>query len=408
MDISVQGLVLTEEHQAAAETAHRFAIDVMRPAGVLLDKISNPVEVISKDSKIWEVYKKHRELGFHLGAIPKEMGGLKEDVDPLTSILVLEQLGYGDAGLAISFGVSMMPFIIGSLFPGPEINTLVQDFCKDTEIEMIGCWAFTEPDHGSDWILGAQPGFEKPLLAPSVRATRKGGDYILQGQKSAFISNGTIATHGVIHVSLDTSRGMTGTGIAFMPLNLPGISRGKPLDKLGLRSYNQGEIIFDDVKIPKWMMIVTDPELSLSISQVLFVAANGGLGLLFVGLAQAAFDEALSYAKSRIQGGKHLIEHQAIKLKLFDMFTMVESARTYVRQVALQNEMQPPGSVKHTLSSKILATETAFNVASSAVQIHGGYGMSREFLIEKLFRDARVGMLGEENNSLALLGASSL
>jgi alkylation response protein AidB-like acyl-CoA dehydrogenase len=127
-----------------------------------------------------------------------------------------------------------------------------------------------------------------------------------------------------------------------------------------------------------------------------------------VGLAQAALDEALKYAKTRKQGGRPLIEHQSIKLKLFNMFTMVESARAYARQVALESAMQPPGSAKHSLSAKILATETAYHVASEAIQIHGGYGMSREFFIEKLFRDARVGMLGEENNSLALLGASYL
>jgi alkylation response protein AidB-like acyl-CoA dehydrogenase len=201
---------------------------------------------------------------------------------------------------------------------------------------------------------------------------------------------------------------MKGTGIAFMPLDLPGISRGRPLDKIGLRSYSQGEIIFEEVRIPEWMMLVPDPELASNISQVLFAAANGGLSLIFSGLAQAAFEEALKYAKARIQGGRPIVEHQSINLRLFDMFTMVESSRTYARQVALQNAMEPPGSAMHSLSAKILATETAFKVASTAIQIHGGYGMSREYLIEKLFRDARVGMLGEENNSLALLGGSFL
>ena len=408
MDIAALGLTITEEQRAAAEMAHSLSLEVIRPAGVKLDKMPDPTGVIHQESILWEVYRKHRELGFHRGAIPKAMGGMQEDVDPLTEILVQEQLGYGDAGLAMSFGVSMMPFIIASLFPNPEIEVFVREYCDDSEGKMVGCWAFTEPDHGSDWILGAQAGFDQPQYAPSVRAIPKGGDYLLQGQKSSFISNGTIATHGAIYLGLDVSRGMRGTGIAFMPLDLPGISRGKPLDKLGLRSYNQGEIIFEDVSIPEWMMLIPDPELALTISQTLFAAANGSLSLTFIGLAQAAFDEALNYAKSRIQGGRPLIDHQSVKVKLFNMFTMVESARTYARQVALHNAMQPPGSTKHSLSAKILATETAFRVASEAIQIHGGYGMSREFLIEKLFRDARVGMLGEENNSLALVGASSL
>jgi alkylation response protein AidB-like acyl-CoA dehydrogenase len=408
MDLSVLGLAVTQEQRAVAEMAYNFATKVMRPAGVTLDKMPDPADVIRQDSPLWEVYRKHRGLGFHRGAIPRALGGMQEDVDPLAGILFQEQLGYGDAGLAMSFGVSMMPFIIASLFPKPETEVFVRAYCEDTEAGMVGCWAFTEPDHGSDWILGAQPGFDRPEFAPSVRAVRRGGEYVLRGQKSSFISNGPIATHGAVYVSLDASRGMTGTGIAFMPLDLPGVSRGKPLDKLGLRSYSQGEIQFEDVRIPEWMMILADPGLALTISQILFAAANGGLSLTFVGLARAAFDEALRYAKFRVQGGRPLLEHPGIKTRLFDMFTRVESAGTYARQVALQNAMEPPGSARHSLSAKILATETAFHTASEAVQVHGGYGMSREFLIEKLFRDARVGMLGEENHSLALLGASSL
>ena len=91
---------------------------------------------------------------------------------------------------------------------------------------MIGCWAITEPDHGSDWILGGND----PQCGPSVKAVLKGDEYILNGEKSAWVSNGTIATHATLHVSLDPSRGMQGQGLAIIPLNLPGISRGKPLD----------------------------------------------------------------------------------------------------------------------------------------------------------------------------------
>ncbi len=407
MDIAKLGLDVKEEHRAAVEVAQKFAMEVMRPAGIKIDKMPDPEDVIKRDSILWEVYRKYKELGLHRRAIPKTLGGMKEDVDPVTAILIQEQLGCGDAGLAMGVGSSTMPFIIASLFAKPQTEGFIREYCNDTESKMVGCWAFTEPDHGSDWILGAQPDFDQPQFAPSVRATRKGGDYILQGHKSAFISNGTIATHGAIYVSLDASRGMKGTGIAFLPLDLPGITRGKPLDKLGLRSYSQGEIVFEDVRIPEWMMLTPDPESALRISQTLIAAAQGGLALIFTGLAQAAFNEALTYAKSRVQGGFPIIEHQSIKLKLFKMFTAVESSRTYARQVALNNALRPPGSPKHSLSAKILATEAAFYVASEAIQIHGGYGMSREFLVEKLFRDARVGMLGEENNSLALLAASS-
>ncbi len=125
-------------------------------------------------------------------------------------------------------------------------------------------------------------------------------------------------------------------------------------------------------------------------------------------LAQAAFDEALKYARVRVQGGAPIIDHQSIKLKLFKMHMMIESARAYSRRVALHNATNPPGSAMHALSSKVYCTETAFKVASEAMQILGGYGLSREYPIEKMFRDARAGMIGEENNALSLAGASFL
>jgi acyl-CoA dehydrogenase len=125
-------------------------------------------------------------------------------------------------------------------------------------------------------------------------------------------------------------------------------------------------------------------------------------------LAQAAFDKALAYARTRIQGGKPIIEHQSISLKLFRMLTMIESARAYSRRVALHNAANPPGSAMHALSAKVYCTETSFKVASEAMQIFGGYGLSGKYPIEKIFRDARAGMIGEENHALSLAGASFL
>ncbi|MEW6137449.1 MAG: acyl-CoA dehydrogenase family protein [Thermodesulfobacteriota bacterium] len=405
MALSGLDVVLNDEQRAMVETARRFAHEVMRPAGRILDKL-DPEDVIKRDSELWDVYRKYHQMGFHKLIIPKALGGL--EVDPLSWTLIVEQLGYGDAGLCESLACSLVPFLLTAAFGDTEMHSFVRAYCDDTEAKMVGCFAFTEPDHGSDWVLAAEPGMEDPKLAPNVKAVKKGAEYIINGQKSAFISNGPIATHALLILNVDSSKGMQGTGIAFLPLDLPGISRGKPLDKLGLRSYPQGAIIFDEVRIPENMMIVADPHAGFQTQQWILTPAGELLSAINVGLAQAAFDEALAYAKVRVQGGKPIIEHQSIKLKLFKMMSMIESARAFSRSLAQYNAGNPPGSAMHAQSSKVYCTETAFKVASEAMQILGAYGLSKEFPVEKMFRDARAGMIGEENNALSLLGASCL
>jgi alkylation response protein AidB-like acyl-CoA dehydrogenase len=399
------GLELNTEQKAMVETAGRFAMEVMRPAGIALDRL-NPGDVVQRDSVLWSVYRKYHELGFHKLIIPRALGGL--EIDPLTWTLIVEQLGYGDAGICESLACSLVPFLLAAVFGTGEMHDLVRDYCNDTDAKMIGCFAFTEPDHGSDWVLAAQAGFDAPDRAPSVRARREGGAYIINGQKSAFISNGPVATHALVMLCLDKSRGMRGTGIALLPLDLPGVSRGKPLDKLGLRSYPQGALIFDDVRIPEKWMLIADPEKGFETQQWILTPACELLSSMNTGLAQAAFDEAQKYAGIRVQGGKPIIEHQSINLKLFKMLTMIETARSYSRRVALLNAANPPGSAMHALSCKVHCTDTAFKVASEAMQILGGYGLSKEYPVEKMFRDARAGMIGEENNALSLAGGSFL
>lgn len=393
-------LNISSETQAMLKEVKRFSMEVMRPAGIELDKLSDPKDVISKNSVLWDVFKGFRELGLHMMQIPKALGGLAEDTDPMAAVLIAEQLGYADSGLAISMGVSCMPFNYAALFPIPEMQQLARDFCEDKKGELIGCWAITEPDHGTDWSLGGS----KPRCGPSVKAVLKGDEYIVNGEKSAWVSNGTIATHALLHVSLDPSRGMEGQGLAIIPLDLPGISRGKPLDKMGQRPLNQGSIIFEDARIPKKYMVIPYPDFINASSGQGLANVNGGMAIVFAGLARAAFDEAVSYAKQRIQGGAAIYEHATIKLKLMNMFTLVEAARANARRMAMYNMSNPLSpSVVHAVAGKCFSTQTAATVASEAIQIFGGYGLAKEFPVEKMFRDARSSMIEDGvNEALAI------
>ncbi len=403
-------LTISDEAKAMLETTRKFGMEVMRPIGIKLDKLADPAEVIAKGSPLWDFIRTQRELGMHKMGIPKAYGGMAEDMDPKVGPLISQEMGYADAGLAISLGVNGFPITFAMMSPEPELQQLVRDYCEDTKGEIIGCWAITEPDHGSDWILGTNPKFDDPKCAANVRAVQKGDEYILTGQKSAWVSNGTIATHAALHVCLDPSKGMQGTGLAVVPLNLPGITRGKPLDKIGQRALNQGEIFFEEVKLPKKYMVITDGAMMTAIAKMILTNANGGMGQAFVGLAQAAFDEALKYAKERVQGGVPIFEHKNIKLQLFNMFIKVEAARAYARRMAAYNQaMTPNGSSPHAIAAKVLSTNTAFEVANEAVTIFGGVGLTKEYLIEKLFRDARAAMIEDgENNALSLNAAEDL
>jgi alkylation response protein AidB-like acyl-CoA dehydrogenase len=198
---------------------------------------------------------------------------------------------------------------------------------------------------------------------------------------------------------------MAGGGIALVPLNLPGVSRGAPLNKIGQRALNQGEIFFDNVRIPKNYMLVPPEMYTYGIDAVL-AGANAYMGSTFTGLARAAFEEGLTYAKDRVQGGVPIVEHQLVQKKIFDMFVKVETARQLSRATVLYNNRQQPPGTLYSISSKVYCTQAAFDVASDALQLHGGYGLTKEFLIEMLFRDARASMIEDGSNDILSLTAA--
>jgi alkylation response protein AidB-like acyl-CoA dehydrogenase len=398
---------LTEEQRAIRDEARRFFMKVWRPASIKLDKLADPQDVIAKDSIYWDVMKQTFELGYHKLRMPKAVGGL--ELDALTGVLVNEQQGYAAADLAISMGCHGFPYNFALMSQKPEMLEWVKEYCNQTEAKWTGCWAITEPDHGSDWILWQGDNSGNPKVAPQTVAIKEGDHFIIDGQKSAWVSNGTIASHAALFVTFDRSMGMNNCGVAIVPLNLPGISRGKPLNKLGQRALNQGEIFFDNVKVPAEYFFITDSVMYRMIAEATLASANAGMGVTFTGLARAALDEALEYAKRRVQGGKPIIEHQSVKGRIFEMFSLVEAATALSRRVALYARVGNPPALQYSIASKVFCTEAAFKVSSMAVQIFGGFGVSKDFVIEKLFRDARAALIEDGvNETLGLAAADKL
>jgi alkylation response protein AidB-like acyl-CoA dehydrogenase len=393
---------LTEEETSLKEQVHRFAAEVLRPASLELDGLS-PEEVIAPGSALWGVIRKYRQLGYHLRGMPEEFGGVT--LSPLSQQIIGEEMGWGAADLSISMGAGSMPYAFAARAGNQElIEKYVRPYVDDMEGRFVGCWGVTEPQHGSDAVFMGN-GSAPAEVAFDLFARQEGDEWVLLGQKSSWVSNGTIATHAMVHLGVDKSRGMAGSAIAFVPLDLPGISKGKPLDKLGQRALNQGEIFFDGARIPASYVLVPQQAYTM-MGDFILAGANGGMGATFTGLARAAFEEGLAYTRSRVQGGKPICEHQAVQLKLMDMFIKVEAARGLSRSAIVYNATTVPPAPEYSVASKVFCTQAAFEVASDALQLHGGYGLAKGMVIEKLFRDARAALIEDGTNEvLALAGA---
>jgi alkylation response protein AidB-like acyl-CoA dehydrogenase len=249
--------------------------------------------------------------------------------------------------------------------------------------------------------------FHDGKITQQLKATKKGSDWILNGQKAAWISNGPVATNAALFVNLDPSLGMAGGGICLIDLDLPGVSRGRPLDKMGQRELPQGEIFFDNVVCPGDQMII-DQQSYEAMTELTLAHANMSMGAYFTGVAQSAYDLALQYSTERIQGGRRLCEHSWVQAKLFDMFTTVEACRSFSRNVMVYNMNNTPASLQHSIASKVFCTNGAYKVASDAVQIFGGLGLSKELPIEKIFRDARAGLIEDGSNDSLSIAAGNM
>ncbi len=399
-------LDFTDEQLMLRDNVRKFAAEVMRPAALELDALT-PEEVIAPGSAFWDCFKRSYEMGLHKVLVPEEYGGL--GLSPLEVHMVMEEMGYGSVDMATALGVSCFPAFLASMVPTDYlIENVIVPYCEDKEAKMIGCWAITQPDHGSDALAAGTAQFSDPTIESQCRARREGDEWVINGQKAAWVSLANIATHAMVYLNIEPSMGFAGGGICLVPLDLPGVSRGKPLNKMGQRALNQGELYFDDVRVPADYMFV-DEESYEAILDITLATANAVMGAWFTGLARSAYDEALAYARQRVQGGKPLIEHQHVRYKLFHMFKTVEASRALSRAALNYNMNNSPPATRYSIAAKIFCTDSAFQVASDAVQIFGGNGLAREYPIEKLFRDARSGMIEDgSNDSLALFAGEQL
>ncbi|MFH1032907.1 MAG: acyl-CoA dehydrogenase family protein [Pseudomonadota bacterium] len=402
MDFLELDLNLNDEDLALKQAAHKFAKDVMRPVAAELDQMT-PEEVIAPTSPLWDFMKQAYQLGYHAILIPESYGGM--NLTSLQQIMLYEELSWGSSGLAVQLAVASFPAFVASLVPEDEIvENIIVPFCECRDASIRGCWGITEPDHGSDTLIPGYPSFHDPKIPANCKARRMGDEWVISGQKSAWVSGGTIATHCALFCQVDPEQGHAGGGLFVVPLDLPGVSKGKPLNKLGQRDLNQGEVYFDEVRIPASYQ-VAGPEAYEAILEITLSATTALMGALGTGVARAAFEEALGYAKERVQGGKRLIQYPNIQMRLFHMLRRVEAARQITRAAYIFNQNTSTPAEEYSVFAKIQGTEASFQNAHEAIQIFGGNGLAKEYVIERLFRDARAMLVEDGSNDTLAIAA---
>ncbi len=406
MDYLDLDINLSNEDIMLKKNANEFARKVMRPIAKELDEMT-PEQVIAKDSPFWEFMRKGYELGYHSILIPDSYGGM--GLSPLQQAIVFEELAWGSVGLTVAIGVASFPSFGASLVAEEAlIDEIIVPYCECKDASIVGCWGITEPDHGSDTLIPGYPSFSDPSIPAQCTATRDGEYFIINGQKSAWVSNGTIATHCALFCQIDPSMGHAGGGIFAVPLDLPGVKKGAPLNKMGQRDLNQGEIFFDNVRVHE-KYLIAGPEAYETLLEITLSATTALMGIFGTGVARAAFEEALNYAKTRVQGGKRLIEYPNIQQKLFHMLRKVEASRALSRAAFIYNQNTSTPAEEYSLMAKIQGTQAAYEVACDAIQIFGGNGLTKEYLVEKFFRDARAMLIEDgSNDTLAISGGHKI
>jgi alkylation response protein AidB-like acyl-CoA dehydrogenase len=399
-------LDLTWEDKELRNAVHKFAKEVMRPIAKEVDRMTAQ-DAVSEGSPFWEFQRKAFALGYHKALFPTDTGGL--GFTALQGQILFEEMGWGSFGLCAH--VLLTAWVFSKVLASGDqtlIDEFVVPFCKSNKPDMTACWACTEPDKGSDYINTTQDFYRVPGIRCNVQARLDGNEWVLNGQKASWTSGAPVATHCMLNVQIDPSKGLAGGGVCILPLNLPGITRGKPLEKVGQRDLPQGELFFADVRIPKRYMFVGPDQLSTWMAHCL-AFGNSSMPLITLGTARAAFDEALAYVKEREQGGKPLIDHYLTKIRIARMFAKLEGSRAMVRAVFTMNMSLTSPLPEYAYAAKAFLTELHQEVVHEALQLHGANGLTKEYPIEKFWRDARAFSIEDgDNDTLYSMSGSFL
>jgi len=364
---------LTEEQQMMRDMVRKLAENEIAPRAAEIDRTHEFP---------WENIKKMGELGLMGVPIPEEYGGA--GCDFLSYIITIEEISRACASTGVILAVHTSVGTFPILYFGTE-EQKQKYIPKLASGQFIGAFALTEPNAGSD------PANMK------TTARLEGDHYIVNGTK-IFITNGGVADVYCTFVVTDKSKGHKGITALLVDKDTPGFSVGKKEEKMGLNGSQTTELIFDNARVPKENLLGKEGE-GFKVAMSLLDGGRIGIGAQGLGIAQAALDAAVAYAKERVQFGKPIAQQQAIQFMLADMATEVEAARCLVYRAARMRDMGLPYG-KEASMAKRYATDTAMKVTTDAVQIFGGYGYCKEYPVERYMRDAKITQIYEGTNQI--------
>ncbi len=383
---------LTDEQQALRHMIKRFVDAEVKPDCRRREAIEDPAARIP-----WDWITTLSRMGLRTLAVPEYLGG--PGADCLTLCMAAEELAVGDIGLAVILDQTWRyTFVLTEACSEEARQRYLPRFLEDDSYVLA--IAQTEPDAGSDNILPFnQPG--SGLRTMAVRERRHGEDGWLINGRKMFISNGGAAKLQMVRVRTDPSRGgIEGSSYFLVELGSPGLRVGHVDDKVGQRLVQNAELIFDDCWVPASNLV--GPE-GRSWEVVLRYARGKGAtegSATFLGVARAAFEEALAWAKQRVQGGSPIIRHQAVKMMLADMLGLVRTTRALLWQCAWMTDHHEDYDPALPSILKIFASEAAVNVCKIGMEIFGGAGSMRDCPIEKLMRDAMTLLHSDGTNQI--------
>ena len=366
-------MLLDQDHLMVRDALRNFVRDAITPHAAAWDR----ERTFPRD-----VHRQLADLGAYGVLVPEAYGGA--GMDALALAVILEEIATGDGGTSTAISVNNCPVCSILLTYGNDAQK--RDWLTPlARGEMLGAFCLTEPQAGSD------------ASALRTTATRDGDAYVLNGVKQ-FITSGKNGDVAIVMAVTDKTAGKRGISAFIVPTDTKGYVVARVEEKLGQHSSDTAQIVFDECRIPAANLIGAEGE-GYRIALSGLEGGRIGIAAQSVGMARAAFEAALSYAKERESFGAPLFSHQAVQFRLADMATQLEAARQLIWHAASLKDAGQP-CLTEAAMAKLFASEAAERICSAALQIHGGYGYLSDFPVERIYRDVRVCQIYEGTSDI--------